>query len=210
MQPTLDIRSAGDRARHLLAALAAAALGLGVASCGGSGGAVAPRAPSSAAGAGSRTIRSDFSTRDNDRDNDGDHNDDDSGVLYYGRAADAADRNASIALVRRYFAAAAAEDGATACSLLVPFIAESVVEDDGRSPGLRGGTCAAVMSKLFRRRHRLLALKNDTLRVLEVRVAGGKALAVLDFPSIPEVRQLVERRVGGRWRLLVLLDGILE
>lgn len=210
MRPTLSTQPTDYRAGRLLGALAATALGLGVASCGGSSDVAASRNPSHAAASRSTVVTSNFSTHDNDRDNDGDHNDDDEKVLYYGHAADPADQSASIALVRRYFAAAAAENGATACSLLVPFIAESVVEDEGQSPGLHGGTCAAVMAKLFRRDHRLLALKNDTLKVIDVRVAGGKALAVLDFPTIPEVRQLVERRVAGRWRLLELLDGILE
>jgi hypothetical protein len=33
---------------------------------------------------------------------------------------------------------------------------------------------------------------------------------VLDFPAIPVVRLMTERRVGHTWRLLELLDGMLE
>lgn len=151
----------------------------------------------------------DFSTHNNDRDNDGDRNNDDEGVLDYGHAADARDRRQSIKLVTRYFAAAAAGDGRTACSLLAPFIAESTVEDYGHLPGSRGRTCATVLSKLFERRHAELARKQRSMSVIGVRVQGHKALAILDFPSIPEVR-LIGERLEGRWRMQDLLDGNLE
>jgi hypothetical protein len=179
------------------------ALIAGVTACAGTGTRMASRGSTA-------TVGSDFSTHKNDRDNDGDQNDDDGKVLGYGHAADAADRRTSIGLVTRYFAAAAAEDGAKACASLVPFIAESVPEDDGHQPGLRGKTCAVVMSKLFKVHHQLLTMKSATLRVIGVRVEGDKALAILEFPTIPEVRQITERRVGSAWRLLDLFDGILE
>lgn len=145
-----------------------------------------------------------------DRDNDGDHNDDDAGTLGYGHAANPADRQTSIALVTRYFAAAAKENGATACALLVPFIAESVVENDGHSPGLHGTTCATVLSKLFARHHRLLSKKHSTLKIVTIRVEGRKALAILDFSAIHEVREITERRTSGTWRILEPLDTIIE
>ena len=151
-----------------------------------------------------------FSTHHNDRDNDGDHNDDDGKVLYFGHAADAVDRQVSVALVTRYFTAAAAENGTAGCSMLAPFVAESVAEDDGQAPPLLGKTCHVVLSKLFKLHHQLLVEKHVTLRVIGVRVKGNRALAILDFPKIPEVRQMPERRIGGRWWLLDLLDGILE
>jgi hypothetical protein len=184
-------------------------LGLGLLACGGSGqGASAERAPSAVAG---RTqVTAYFPGDKNDRDNDGDHNDDDAHLLYFGRAADTAERNASMALVTHYFAAAAAEDGPRACSLLVPFIAESVVENYGHTPALRGTTCAAVMSKLFKQHHALLATKSSALKVAAVRVEGDKALVILEFPTISEVRQLTERRQGSAWKVQTLLDGILE
>ena len=51
--------------------------------------------------------------------------------------------------------------------------------------------------------NRNAALTTDT-------AAHGATLAILDFPSIPEVRKIAERRVGGAWKLLEPLDGILE
>ncbi|MGC2374853.1 MAG: hypothetical protein WA484_13355 [Solirubrobacteraceae bacterium] len=197
--------------RRLLGTLGVAALGLGLAACGGSnGGTTSHNASSSSSTGASKIVESNFSTHHNDRDNDGDHNDDDAGILLYGHAAGPADRRISVALVKRYYAAATGEDGAAACPLLVPFIAESVVETDGHSPGLRGKTCAAVMSKLFKLHHRLLAEKNATLKVIGVRVEGNKALVILEFPFIPEAREITERRVGSTWKLLELLDIMLE
>lgn len=207
--------------KPLLGGLAVVALCLGIVACGDS---------SKRPGA-TTDVASNRSAQENDRDNDGDHNDDDGRVLFYGHAASAADRRGSVALVTSYFAAAAAADGAKACALLVPLLAESVVEEDGRSPALRGRTCAEVMSKLFRLHHRTLVEKRAALQVIAVRVEGNKGLAVLNFPGIREVRrlgegsevlvapdsrgthevrQLGERRVDGTWKVLDLLDGIIE
>jgi hypothetical protein len=155
-------------------------------------------------------LTTNYSTRNNDRDNDGDHNDDDEGVLKYGHPASPADERSSIALVKRYFAAADAENGARGCSMLVPFIAESLPEEEAHTPVFKGSTCAAVLTKLFRYKHRLIAKKQRSLRVIGVRVEGNSALAVVYFSAIPEVREMHERRIGGTWRFLEALDGNLE
>src|SRR3981081_2539322 len=104
---------------------------MAAAGCGGSNGHSTTGRATDVASAGGPpvTISRNYSTHNNDRDNDGDHNDDDEKVLYYGHAANAADRQSSIALVTRYLAAAAAEDGAAGCRMLAPVIAESIVED---------------------------------------------------------------------------------
>jgi len=194
-----------------LAALLGLGLGLGISACGGSGGGMASEDHISvAARDGATTAVSKSLNHNNDRDNDGDHNNDDASVLDYGHPADAADQRASVALVMGYFAAAAAGDGARACSLLIPFIAESVPENAGHTPSLRGKTCATVMSKLFGQRHAMFAEKNASLKVLDVRIEGDKALAVLNFTAIPEVRQMIERRIGGTWKILDLVDDNLE
>jgi hypothetical protein len=191
--------------RSQLGTLAILLLALGALGCGDS----ADHDSSSTAARASKVVPTNFTTHNNDRDNDGDHNDDDEGVLRYGSAASPVDQRLSTALVTAYFKMAAAENGVKACSLLAPFIAESVAEDYASTP-LRGKDCAAVMRRLFHEHHALLATKNATLRVIEVRVEGDKALAILAFPTIPEVRQITERRVGNGWKLIDLLDGILE
>lgn len=145
-----------------------------------------------------------------DRDDDGDNNDDDAKFLNYGHAATGRELQEIKTLVTSYYAAAAAEDGAKACSLLIPFIAESVAENYGHTPTLSGKTCAVVMSKLFKLNHQLLVGKSATLKFYAVRVGGAKALTVLSFATLPEVRLIAERRVDGTWRMLDLLDGIME
>lgn len=145
-----------------------------------------------------------------DRDNDRDHNDDDAHDLLYGHAASGSDLHQLTGLVRRYYAASASGNGRIACSLMASFIAESVVETAGRGPGLHGHNCPTVMSKLFAQHHKVLAAENATFKMLAVRVRGSSALTIMSFSALPEVRQLQERRIHGTWRLLRLLDGIIE
>jgi hypothetical protein len=183
--------------KPLLGLLAVVLLALGVTACGSS------MSHGSTATTASTTKR--------DRDNDNDNNDDDAHVLYYGRAPSAPERQAIVSLVTSYYAASAAEDGAKGCTLLMPFVAESVAENYGHNPGLRGKTCAVVLSKLFAQNHSLLSGKNATLKFYTVRVDGTRALTVLSFSTLPEVRQLTERRdAAGAWKVLNLFDGILE
>lgn len=145
-----------------------------------------------------------------DRDNDGDNNDDDQHVLDFGHVAGASDQRAITSLVQSYFAAAAAENGRAACALLTPFVAESVPENNGHSPQLRGSTCATVMTKLFAVNHRALTRKQADMKIVRIGVGGDKALVAIEFYSIPELRQTTARRVNGRWTELHLLDGIVE
>jgi hypothetical protein len=184
-----------------LCVLATAVLCLGTAACGSTDGKGTAEAR---AGAGA-------STQQRDRDDDGDHNDDDNQFLYYGLAASAAEERSSVALVRRYYAAAAAADGAKACSLLVPLLAESIVEEVGKSPGLVGNTCAVVVSKLFKRHHRELSEKRAALTFYAVRIKGDRGLILIEFPAIRrELRQTGERRIGGVWRIDKLFDSFIE
>ena len=183
--------------RPLLVLLAILLLGLGPAACGGS--------------STSHSTATVTAAVKKDRDDDNDNNDDDDKVIYYGHAPTPAERQPLVTLVTAYYAAQASENGATACRLLMPFVAESVVESVGHSPGLQGKTCAAVMSKLFKLHHTLLSGENASLKFYTVRVKGGKALTLLSFANLPEVRQLSEHRdSSGTWRVMDLLDGILE
>ncbi|MGH2912055.1 MAG: hypothetical protein ACRDJ3_06220 [Solirubrobacteraceae bacterium] len=187
--------------KPLVALLTAALLALGVAACGSSNGA-SSASSAAATAAGSSKL---------DRDNDNDNNDDDNHVLYYGHEAAPTDRQAIIALLTHYYAAAATNDGAKACPLLMSYLAEAVVEEMGHIPKLRGKSCAVVMSKLFKPRHALLSGENASLKVLTVRVEGDRALTVLSFANLPEVRQMTERLDGNSgWKIVTLLDGILE
>lgn len=145
-----------------------------------------------------------------DRDNDFDNNDDDAHVLDYGHAATGAERRELEALVTGYYKASAAANGSMACRLLMPFVAESVVEEFSHETGLSGHTCATVMSKLLAQRHKLLEGESSTLKFVAIRLGEGRALDVLSFAVLPEVRQITARRDGSHWKILNLRDRILE
>ena len=137
-------------------------------------------------------------------------NDTNNSVLDYGRAASATDKQAVTALVKRYYAAAAAGEGATACSLIQSSLANAVAEDYGQAPGpsyLRGGkTCQAVMSLLFKHDHHQLIAEVRTLDMTRVRVKGNIGLAVLGFRAMPE-REISVSREGSVWKINALLDS---
>jgi len=179
----------------LLTVLAAAALlGTGVAACG-----------SSSAVSGSSSSH----TVKLDRDNDADNNDDDAHILNYGSAPNATEAQQLKALVTGFYAAQAAANGTKACSMLYPLTAETVAEYYGRNPGIEGSTCAKVLTKLYKREHQTLAHKSATLKFYTLRVKGNKGLALISFDA-PEVRQILERRSRGAWKMSALSDTILE
>jgi hypothetical protein len=199
--------------RSLLALPSIALLGLGVGACGDAGKRTGSASGSSSSAVAAATVAT---TRvqprlptDSDEDNDNPggsrYDADDSPVLRFGRAASAAQGRAIASLVRRYYAAGAAGDGASACSLLYPLLAESVVEEYSQSPGLRGKTCAEVLSKLFKRRHQELAGDVAALKPTVVRVGGDHGLALVRFGGTRERRVLL-RRERGAWKMDVLLD----
>ncbi len=94
--------------------------------------------------------------------------------------------------------------------MLYPLLSEMTAEDYSQSPGLSGTNCATTLTKLFKRDHRKLAIKSATLTMYKIRVKGEKALALVSFATAPEVRQILERRVDGSWKIATLLDTILE
>jgi hypothetical protein len=156
---------------------------------------------------------------DNKRDNDRDpwldykpeekdsryHDADDRSLFAYGSAVSPVEERAVAAVVERYYAMAAAGDGAGACGLLNPSLAGAVPVDYGRNgPSyLRAGkTCAAVLALLFRHYHRQLAAP---VAVTGVRVSGGgQAYAQLGSTTMPASYTVVQRE-GGVWRLTQLL-----
>ncbi|HEY5287030.1 MAG TPA: hypothetical protein VIJ50_07990 [Solirubrobacteraceae bacterium] len=133
-------------------------------------------------------------------------------ALDVGRAAGAQERHAVTALLERYYTAAAAGNGRAACAMIVASLAGSVAEDYGHgsagSPYLSAGTsCPEVMGLLFAHFHAQLSVELPKLRVARVRIlAGGGALAILSFASMPE-REISVGREGSAWKLQALLDG---
>ena len=102
---------------------------------------------------------------DHDHDNDVGAPEDDasnSAALSPGQEASKSDKHMLKALLKRYYEAAAAENGAAACAMLYRPLANSVVQDYGKPPGpvyMRGSTCASAMKLLFKHFHPQIVLE---------------------------------------------------
>jgi hypothetical protein len=130
---------------------------------------------------------------------------DDKATLAYGRRPSAATRRAIASVVERYYAAAAAKDGAAGCPLLLASLARSVSEDFTQGDGAlyRGvRTCAAVLSFFFRHYRALIA---DAVTVADVRVEGDMAQVVLGSRTVPAAKTFLSRQ-NGSWKLVEQLD----
>jgi hypothetical protein len=148
---------------------------------------------------------------DNDADFDNDaiknkgyYDGDDSAISATGQAARPTEERAIAALVKRYYAAAAAGDGAKACRLIYSTLEEAIPEDYGQPPGpaySRGKTCAVVMSKTFAHSHSQLA---GGFAVTGVRIEGKEARALLGSRTLPASFILL-RRERGVWKINELL-----
>jgi hypothetical protein len=141
---------------------------------------------------------------DEDRDNHGNLSyldGDDGSVRYLGRAASPREAQVIAALVRRYYAAAAAGDATRACGLLYYIVEESLPEEYGRPPGppyLSGAdSCEAVLSRVFARFHAQLALAPT---VTGVRVEGDHADALLGWTKLG-AGFIEVKREGDVWKI---------
>jgi hypothetical protein len=151
--------------------------------------------------------------RDNRNDNDSDfdndskasegtgyYDGDDTGARTYGRAANKGESETIGALVKRYYAAAAAGNGPRACSLIDSLFARSIPEDYGKGAGpayARGNTCAVVMSKLFEHDHSKLPA---AIVVTGIRVNGSQARALIGSKTVP-AGYLPLKRERGVWKV---------
>jgi hypothetical protein len=151
----------------------------------------------------SNSVHIDTSTIDYDTPNETRHDKDDDAIEDFGKAADAAEEKAVASLVKRYYAAAAEGDGNKGCTMLFSLLAESVVPDFGEPPGppaLRGKTCGAVLSKIFKQRHRQFVADSAMLRVVGVRIMGKQGYALLKTAAFPRGSILL-RRERTVWKL---------
>jgi hypothetical protein len=139
-----------------------------------------------------------------DVDGDGDNNEDD---YRYGRAAGTAEMQAVTELVKRYYVAAASDEGARACTMIYSIFAEEIPEVYGEGPpALRGDSCAVVMNKWFKMHHRELTTDLTEFAVTAVRVKALHALALLGFKRTPphDIRVHLEH---GVWKIDEPLDS---
>ncbi len=185
-------------------ALAAASLCLGMDACGGAEneGRAAPKRPAAERGA----AGSPMGDQDDDNPGGGGYYDgDDGSVRFYGKAASRTDTRAIAALVKRYYAAAAAGRGAQACALTYFIDVETLPEQYGHPPGplwLRGAdTCTAVLTRVFAHYHRQLTVP---VQVTGVRVNGLHADALVGFATLP-AGVVKARREGASWKIEGLL-----
>jgi hypothetical protein len=198
--------------------LAVALLGMWAGACGGlhKGTAASPKVSASNVGtaASSGTART-SATASGDYDNDDGRrsgvDDDAITIRSYGYAAGPAERFLIVALVRRYFAAAAVDDGARACRMIDKGLAKAVPLDYGKlGPSyLHGGkTCAAVLARLFKHDRRRLVAEARQLKVTGVRLEGGEGFVLLGFgKGTPERQIAIEHGGSGGWKIEVLEDG---
>lgn len=142
---------------------------------------------------------------------------DDGAVRGYGRLGSAGQAQAIEALLKRYYAAAASEDGAAACRLLSHRLARgrglrALVPAEYRpaqdSTVLRNGGCAQAESLIFSVDRQQLQTESATMSIAEARVDGRHALAIMRFGHLAE-RQITLAQEHDGWRIDALIDGVL-
>lgn len=131
-------------------------------------------------------------------------------TLNFGHEANSADTRTITALIKRYYTAALAENGAKACSMIYSTLEEAVPEDYGQSPPgpsyMSGTTCSAVLSLLFKHFHPQITLEYPKLVVARVRLVEHHGYAILHFGTLPE-RQIDVSREGHTWKIGQVLDS---
>lgn len=169
-----------------------------------------PTVGQSASAEAARMRGNDSADADNIGPGEASENNDDREVEVFGHAAGRADRLAVSAFAKRYLAVATAEDGATACSMLLPSLAKSLAirfEGPSAPSYLRGRTCAAVLAKFFKHKHKQLVAEDSAFTVTAVRIAKNRAYGLMSFARYPEPRYFDLERVGHAWKLNGLLDA---
>jgi hypothetical protein len=186
--------------------LAAALPGLGVTACGGAGS--VSGAPGASAGAAPHVTLPEIELKgDADHDSDTYYGEPDNEHEPRGRPARIDDARRVSALVKRYYAAAGRGDGVAACRLVYLPVVESIQEaNGGTSPGA-GGTCAAILSRVFKRQHGQLSAESAALTVASVRVDLNVGAVRLGLGSGRPARYTMVHRERGAWKMLNLLDS---
>jgi hypothetical protein len=127
---------------------------------------------------------------------------------YYGPPASPDEARAITAIARRYYALAASDKGASACSMIYWAVAEALSEEYNQRPQKvphRASTCASVMTRLFTQEHSQLSAKVARLTVLKVLSNGPRAWIVMSFGEARK-RHLVLRREPHGWSIVTPLD----
>jgi hypothetical protein len=121
-----------------------------------------------------------------------------------------AEAKAVAELVKRYYAASLAGDGAGACARLSASLIKGL--DTGEIGAAQGGThssCATAIASLLAQQHQHLAGEEPaTMRLIGLYAKGSLGLAVLGFRNAPESIIGLTRERNG-WRVDALFDSLL-
>lgn len=130
---------------------------------------------------------------------------DDTTAFGYGEAADTRDSRALASIVRHYYAAAHANEGSIACSLMQPAFARGIPATYGPGVGMshvrRGETCQSVMTGFFRRLHHQIPAR---ITVVAARVEGQNAQVIIASRSAP-ASEIALLRYGASWTVAQIL-----
>jgi hypothetical protein len=133
-------------------------------------------------------------------------NDDEQGMVAAGHGASLADRRAIATIVRTYYAAAKAGDGAKACSLLDATLVTAITEEAGKLAPSDARTCVTSVSRLFKQQHQYLVAEDPgTMVITGVHVKDAAGVATLGFKTMPEGEILLQRE-GRAWKINALFD----
>jgi hypothetical protein len=130
------------------------------------------------------------------------------GILAAGHGANAADKSAITTVVRSYFLAATAGDGAKGCSLLASNLATAVAAEENQ-PTATGNksTCATSLTQFFKEQHeRLVAEDVKTMVFTGVHVEGDFGSVTLGFKAMPQTEMVLQRE-GHTWKIAALFDS---
>jgi hypothetical protein len=145
---------------------------------------------------------------DDDLDSDAYKGERDVDHVLFPRIASPVGAHAATLVVKRYFAVAARDDGAAACSLMYSALAEATAvayERETGTPAARNEACAVAVSSVFARMRRQLRAESATLRVDEVRVLGRQASVRVTFAAERPSRYVSLERERGAWRVSRIL-----
>ena len=111
------------------------------------------------------------------------------------------------ALVENYYAAAVADDGARACSLIDSSLALSLPHDYGNSFGpsyMHGKTYSAVLTNMFKHLPGQSTADLASTKITGVRVMGNRGFAQFTSRSFRTGEIAVAKR-GRTWKLTVVI-----
>lgn len=132
----------------------------------------------------------------------------DDSIQTFGNEAGVAEKQAVTATVKRYYAAVAAGDGASACALLSPGLSKSIIQSLGHSAVLRGKGCAGILALLFKHGSAQSGASLADIEVTGVRIKGDRGFALLHSKTMPSGEISVDRE-NGAWKVGALIGGAL-